>query len=303
MDKIFITGATGFLGSHIAEHLVNNNLEVIALKRTGSDTSRCKEFEEKINWIELDSAEAWKSKVKDIRPDIIIHCAWIGVEADDRNSWTKQLKNIAFQMSLLEIAESVNLKKFLILGSQAEYGYINEKVNEDRLTNANTAYGSVKLACLEIFKSFCEQKSINWVWLRVFSVFGEREDHKWLIPSLVKKIYTSEEMDLTAGEQKYAYMYVKDFSTVIFTIISKDINPGIYNISSNKLHRLKTLVESIRERINPNFKLNFGALPYRDKQPMHIEGDISKLTDQIGPINFTDFNVALSNTIKYYSSK
>jgi len=303
MDKVLITGITGFLGSHIAETLVKNNVQVIGLKRPGADIWRCKGFQDKIFWIDLDNNGTWKSNIKNIRPGAIIHCAWIGVEASERNLWHKQIKNIDFQMDLLEIADEINLENFLILGSQAEYGFIDQKVNEDHNTDATTAYGSIKLACLEIFKTFCKQKSINWVWLRVFSLFGEREDQNWLIPTVIKKMQTDNEMDLTPGEQKYAYMYVKDFAGIVYTMLRKAIKPGVYNISSDKLHTLRQLVESIKQQINPQFKLNFGALPYRDGQSMHIEGDISKLTGEIGLIDFTDFSVALSNTISYYTLK
>lgn len=303
MDRVLITGITGFLGSHIAETLVQNNVHVIGLKRPGADTWRCKGFEEKIFWIDLDDAGIWKTVIKNFNLHAIIHCAWIGVEASERNVWHKQIRNIDFQMDLLEIAGNVKLEKFLVLGSQAEYGFIDHKVNEDHKTSATTAYGSIKLACLEIFKTFCEQKNINWVWLRVFSLFGEREDQNWLIPSVIKKMQTGDEMDLTPGEQKYAYLYVKDFAGAVYTMLMKTISPGVYNISSDKLHTLRLLVEGIRQQINPQFKLNFGALPYRDGQSMHIEGDISKLTRQIGPIDFTDFIVALSNTISYYTLK
>jgi hypothetical protein len=66
---------------------------------------------------------------------------------------------------------------------------------------------------------------------------------------------------------------------------------------------VRKVVEKIRDIINPTFKLNFGSLKYRENQSMHVEGDITKLIEEIGDINFTDFDTALNNTIKYYAQK
>jgi hypothetical protein len=60
-------------------------------------------------------------------------------------------------------------------------------------------------------------------------------------------------------------------------------------------------VEEIRDKLNPKFQLNFGALKYRDNQSMQMQGAINKLNNQIGNIEFTDFSIAIEKTIKYYN--
>jgi len=210
--KVLITGITGFLGSKIAEKLLSENFEIIGLKRPGSDTWRCKDFTSKICWIEVN--ECMRKSLLSENPDLIIHCAWIGVNSENRNNWIEQTKNINFLVELLEIAAEISVKKMIFLGSQAEYGRTIEKVDEEKATSALNAYSGVKLATLEITKAFCSINKINWVWLRVFSVFGEKEDSNWLIPSLVNKMKYSTEMDFTLGDQKYAYLYISDFATI-----------------------------------------------------------------------------------------
>ena len=76
---------------------------------------------------------------------------------------------------------------------------------------------------------------------------------------------------------------------------------GIYNISSDNVRPIRSVVEEIRNKINPEFKLNFGILNYRENQSMHMQGSIDKLITQIGNIEFTDFSVAIENTINYYN--
>jgi len=302
MHKILITGASGFLGSHIAETLVNNNYNVIALKRKQTDCWRCKDFFNKIEWVDIDEEGMWKKKIVESNPDTLIHTAWIGVEAHERDDWDVQIKNINFLTELLTLGLKSNIKRMINLGSQAEYGILNDIADEDDVVSPVTAYGATKIACLSIFKTFCELNNINWIWLRLFSFFGERESNSWLIPSVINKMRLSKQMDLTAAQQKYAYMYVQDFNRIMLKLLDIKIPSGVYNISGDQIISIKDLITKIKDRINPNFILNFGAVPYRKNQSMFIQGDMAKLTLQIGKAQFTEFSVALEATINYFTS-
>lgn len=303
MHKVLITGITGFLGSHIAEQLCAQNFEIIGLKRASSDIWRCDAFKEQVNWIDLDDQGLWKQKIMDSNPNVIIHSAWIGVESKDRDDWELQAKNIELLTSLLQVTHYLKLDKFIFLGSQSEYGNLNGMINEEKPVKPINAYAAIKLCCLQILETYGVIHQINWIWLRVFSVFGERESDKWLIPSLIKAIGEQQSMDFTKGEQQYAYLYVEDFAKILFTIIQSKIVSGVYNVSSNEPKELKLVITALRDAINPSFLLNFGVIPYRQNQSMHIEGDMAKLVAQIGPIVYTDFNVALNRTINYYHHK
>ena len=297
---ILITGITGFLGSHIAENLVNN-YNIIGLKRKNANIWRCKEFKDKVIWIDIDVEKNYIKELTNYFIDTIIHGAWIGIESNERENWSLQSKNLQFLFELLEVAKEADVKKFIFLGSQAEYGNINGVITEGQVCEPLNAYGSVKLACLEILKTFSKNNNINWLWLRLFSLFGEKENKTWLFPSLIKKIKTESEMDFTLGEQKYAYLYVKDFALIINKIVKYEVESGIYNVSSEIVRSIRSLVEEIRDIINPKFQLNFGSLKYRDNQSMHIQGSINKLNDQIGRFEFTDLSIAIKNIIKYYN--
>lgn len=301
MKKVLITGITGFLGSHIAENLVNNNCIVVGLKRQQSSIWRCDHFKEKITWIDIDEERNYIKDILKIDVDTIIHGAWIGVEAHQRNDWGLQSQNINFLIELLQLANDLSIEKFIFLGSQAEYGNISGIIDEEQKCEAVNAYGAVKLACLELLKTYSNNNNITWIWLRLFSLFGEKENETWLIPSLIEKIKNERQMDLTPGAQKYAYLYVKDFATIINKLVMFPILSGIYNVSSDNVISIRSLVEEIRNRLNPEFILNFGAIKYRENQSMHMQGSIHKLITQIGKIEFTNFSTAIENTIEYYN--
>jgi UDP-glucose 4-epimerase len=305
MIKVFITGVSGFLGAHITEELISKEgVEILALKRISSDLWRCDKFKDKITWANLDT-QNWKNDVLNFKPDIIIHSAWSGVVADDRLNWKSQIQNLDLLLELLEIAKEVKTAKFIGLGSQAEYGTFSGKISESAIANPNTAYGAVKLMSCNLVQSYCAVNNIEWFWLRLFPLFGPKEDLRMLIPSVAKTIFDGKEMELTPGLQRYAYLYVEDFSRILCNIAlhSKSSTSGVYNISSINTISLKELVEKIRDVINPSIKLNFGVLPYRYYQTMHMEGDMNKYHNAFGEINYSNFDHKIITTINYYRSK
>ncbi len=296
MSKVFITGITGFLGSNIASYLVSNGHNIAGTYRSSSSKSLCADFEDQVTWILQDDA-GWVEKATAFSPDIIIHGAWLGVGHLDRNVWESQMANIDFIKQILLIAKNAGTKKFIALGSQAEYGIFDGCVTEEHPLKPTEAYGAVKVICTELVKQFCNANKIDWFWLRLFSFFGKGESDKWLIPILVNKLLTADHMDLTPGEQKYAYLYVDDLGKAINNIITIDGLSGVYNISGKHPISLKNLIKTIRDQINPAFKLNFAKLEYRDNQAMHMQGDVTKFVKQFGEFEMSDFKESLALTV------
>lgn len=302
--RILITGISGFLGSQIAKQLISLGHKLIATKRPSSNLWRCEDYANKLTWINLNEAN-WQSKILEFHPEIIIHTAWSGVSAIDRDDWDIQFSNIEFALKLLQIAKQCKVKKFIGFGSQAEYGNFSGIVDENYPLNPTSAYGASKIAISQIIKNYCSINEINWYWCRLFSFFGEFESNNWFIPTLIDKILSIQKMDMTPGEQKYAYMYVGDLAKTISKIVETDINSGIYNISSSKAISLLELTNKILEIIKPiESKINFGAIPYRANQSMHIQGSNLKLETELGEkIEELDFNDSLNKVIEYKLNK
>lgn len=296
--KAFVTGASGFIGSYLAKCLVDDGHEVLCLKRPTSDLSNMEDYCDKVKWV--DNTDDWKSAFRSFKPFVVYNLAWNGVSAADRVIWEKQVGNIVFQQELLDLALEVGCKKFVGAGSQCEYGDFEDKINENYPVNPKTAYAAVKVASMTILKSFCEINDIEWYWFRLFPVFGPHESERWLIPSLIKNIFTQDSMDLTAGEQRLPYLYVGECAKAIEMSIEADGKSGVYNVCSDNPTPLKTLVTKIRDKVNPEFKLCFGALPYRYGQSMYMEGDTTALQQNIYTLNTSDFDARLDETIEYY---
>jgi nucleoside-diphosphate-sugar epimerase len=302
--KIFITGISGFLGSQIAKQFLNNGQKIIATKRSKSNLWRCEDFIDDIIWINTDETN-WSTKIIDLKPQIIIHSAWSGVSANDRDDWEVQLSNIDFTLTILQVAKKCEAKKFIGFGSQAEYGNFSGIIDENYQLKPKSAYASSKIAVSQIINDFCSINKINWYWFRLFSFFGELESNNWFIPTLIDKILKEQKMDMTPGEQKYAYMYVEDLANLITKIVHSNVKPGIYNISSSNAISLVEIANKILALIYPKTsKINFGALQYRENQSMHIQGSTLKIERELGEkIVESDFNNALSKVVKYKINK
>jgi nucleoside-diphosphate-sugar epimerase len=285
--------------------LCNSDYRIIALKRKKSSLVNCENFIDKIIWVDT-SEDDWKALVVSYHPQIIVHAAWIGVEASERNDWQKQSENLFFLNDLFEIALKSRTRKIIGLGSQAEYGYIDETVTELHPLEPTTAYGSVKIIISQLIKKFSEENAIEWYWLRVFSVYGEKESIKWLIPSVINKISTGivDAMDFSGCEQRYAYLYVKDFAKAIKNIVVAEKNTcGVYNICSYRNEELRTIITYIKNNLKPSFGLNFGALPYRPNQSMLLAGDSTNLIKNFGEFEETSLEDGLNKVIHFYTSK
>jgi nucleoside-diphosphate-sugar epimerase len=299
--KAFVTGASGFVGSYLVKVLIDEGHEVLCLKRPSSNLSKLDDYVSKVRWV--DNTDNWKESLVAFQPDIIYHLAWDGVTAKERSVWQKQIGNIIFQQELLDATLAAGSKKYVGIGSQAEYGNFKNKIDESYPVCPMSAYAAAKVAALDIVRAFCEINQIEWYWFRLFPLFGPHESDQWLIPSLIKNIFTQESMDFTPGEQKLPYLYVGECAKAIKAAITADGHSGVYNICSDNPLALKELVARIRDKVRPDFKLNFGAFPYRYGQSMYMEGDTTALRRNIYNIVTSDFEQRLSETIDYYIRK
>jgi nucleoside-diphosphate-sugar epimerase len=305
MKRILVTGTGGFIGSHVAEQLLIQNFQVLGTKRKNSDLWRCKEFYKDINWIDTDNLIELEEKILDFKPEILIHTAWSGVNASDRDDWNLQFNNLDFFIKMLLYSKKAGISKIIALGSQAEYGNFEGIVSEKSNILPNSSYGTIKTCALQILKDFSNEYKIEWYWLRLFSIYGPKEDKNWLIPLVINNILSEQDIELTPCEQKYDYLYVKDLVKGILCVINNGDNlSGVFNLTSNSSIKLKNLLQKIEYKIRKNKSfLKIGKLGYRKDQVMHMEGnsDLFYKTFMFKPSY--SIEEGLIETIDYYSNE
>lgn len=299
---VLLTGITGFLGSHIAEQLSLNYI-VVGLVRNSSDLWRYEEIKNENIKLVNSGDKDYKKQLESFAPQHLVHCAWSGVAADGRDCWPSQVENISFTFDLLQLAKELVIKQFIGLGSQAEYGFFSGSIDETSPCKPLSAYGAAKLATLNIVESYCSQNNMAWYWLRIFPMYGTREGITWFIPSVIKNALENSGMDLTGCEQQYGYLYVKQFAKAIEKIVGSDPVPGVYNVAAKGSIRLRDVIELIIKKTNTTGRFNFGALPYRKNQVMHMEGNSDKFTNTFNVSLDSEFETGIDELIKYYNTK
>ena len=234
-----LTGATGFIGSYLAEALVAQGYEVAATRRGQSDPWRVAAVDSQLTWINLDTSD-WEQQLLAWQAEYFVHSAWLGVGVGQRDDWQSQLINLTFTMQLLQLLAQGPLKKVVILGSQAEYGAFDGRIDETYPTRPTAAYGAVKLATLSLVQAYCQANGLEWYWLRVFAVFGPREDNHWFVSFVAGSLLRRESPNLTGCEQRYDYLFAPDLArAIVQTLPAATGLSGIYNIGANHATSLK----------------------------------------------------------------
>lgn len=299
---VLITGITGFLGSHIAEKLLELNFKIFGIIRQTSTLWKIENFVSEISLFSID--EILNNKTGDFKIATIIHCAWDGASATDRDNKEIQEKNLHFLNSVLTIAKQHKVAKFISMGSQAEYGLLDDIVEENVATKPLNLYGFAKVNASTMVKEFCTKNNIKWYWLRLFSFYGPKEADNWFIPFIINNCINNTELNLTACTQQYAYLFVKDLANYIAKIVdAESANCGIYNLSSTSNYPLKFIAEKIVS-LFPNYSLpiNFGKVDLRTNQSTFLQGSMQKFEKEFGLINETTLDIGLNETIKYYTN-
>ena len=296
--NIFITGATGYLGYHIACQCLVEGHQVLCLRRSTSNSLFDEEQAHNIQWVTINE-EGWEYIVKTFAPDVLIHAAWGGVRGAGREDADIQKQNIQISNKLFTMYP---YQQIIAIGSQAEYGYYEGPVCENHELRPIMKYAQAKCIVQHELQRYCETKGIEWQWIRVFTVFGEKQTGGLISLAINNCKQGKESFDTTEGEQVYSYLYSKDFAKAICHVIGSKGKSGIYNISQpQEEHSNKDILETIKTMMGSNIQNNYGAIPYAKDQIMLMSGTVDKFEKAFGKIPHTDFKVALQNTI--YSFK
>jgi len=303
--RILLTGATGFIGSHLLEKMVQQEIPVAIILRESSDTSRIKHLLKSVTVIKGDLSDiaSIESQIVAFQPEVLVHLAWYGVENRFRNEYQQLSLNLLHVSNLLQIIEKTPIKKIIGFGSQGEYGPHAETLDENYHPKPTTLYGVSKLCAYQIMQVFCQQKNIDLAWIRLFSIYGPKDNTSWLIPSVIKDLLAKNSPPLTEGKQFWDFLYVSDAVQAIMGVIESPNATGIFNLGSGASVTIRKVVETIRHFIDPAIELGFGQVPYRPDQVMFLEADTRKLKTTVGWHPKVSLEEGLQHTIAWYQQQ
>jgi nucleoside-diphosphate-sugar epimerase len=297
-----VTGSTGFIGSYLIRLLLNQDYQVGVLVRPTSNLWRIQGIQNRLHLIPGDLAmvEQAAPAIIKLAPEVVFHLGWYGVGNRYRDNPSQVSQNLYGSLKLLQIAHEAGCQCWVGLGSQAEYGRYEGKMAEDLPTRPETIYGSVKLCVGLLSQKLCEVYGIRFVWLRLLATYGPQDDPENIIPYVILSLLRSQKPALTSGEQKWDYLYVEDAVRAIWEVYNSSSAKGIFNLASGKSLPIRSIVEHIRNLINPDLPLGFGEVPYSHNQIMILEADISRLQRATGWAPQVPFDDGIRMTINWY---
>lgn len=301
--RLFITGASGFVGSHLLAQLAGTDHKAAVLLRPNGDRRRIQKFLGGVQIIEgdLSHPDAWSAQLEQFAPETVIHLAWSGVLNTDRDN-PAQTRNVSDTAELVKAAHRAGAKGWIGLGSQAEYGPCARRISEDQPTNPTTLYGVSKLASCWLARGLCAKLGLRFAWLRLFSSYGPVDSPTWMIPSVILQLLAGKRPALTGCEQNWDYIYAADAAEAVLRTALTPPAEGIFNLGSGQARPLREIVETLRDLVKPGSPLGFGEIPYRPDQVMHLEADISRLQKATGWRPRTTLAEGLKKTVAYYSA-
>ena len=246
MKSVIVTGAAGFAGCNLTEKLIEKGYTVYALLRPGSvhnerlvpllDSGR-------LNCIELDISDILKLSgiISPGIADTFFHLAWTG----GRDSFGEQRKNIEDTLNALETAASLGCTRFICTGSQAEYGITTQIQTEEMKPNPFSSYGAAKTAAMYLTKRRAEQLKLQWIWGRIFSLYGKYEPPETLVQYLVRSFKNNQEVHVTKALQNWDYLDAGDCADALIALGEKGHSGEIYNIANGNYRPLRRYIEDL----------------------------------------------------------
>lgn len=266
---ILLTGATGFLGSHLLESFIKQEFDVIIIKRTSSDIWRIEHLIDKVKVYNIDVID-FKAIFSKEKIDIVINtvCSY---GRSNESIIDIMNANLVFGLTLLDEAAKNNVKTFINTDS-----LLPRTLNDYSLSKAQFADWLCKYST-----------KIQVINLKIEHMYGPKDDSKKFLPWLLNEMINgSDDINLTSGLQKRDFIYIDDIVDAYNLVIQKLPNLTNWNqfdVGTNLFIEVREFVLLIANNLEKTnsmaiiSRLKFGVLNYREGDLMIPELDNSKL--------------------------
>lgn len=302
MTTILLTGATGFIGSHLLESLLSNQYKVIIIKRTNSDTWRIEHLLSKVTVYNID-IDSMESIFEDNPIDIIVHLATLYRKFDNGFEVNEMMEsNVSFPVQLIEAGLRHHIKGFINTGTFFEYDCSQVPVSEETKISPFNLYARSKIALESILETYADDLTIKT--FRLFTPYGTKDNQK-IIPMIIKKTLAGEKIELSDGLQKLDFINVNDIVDAYLKGIEKMVNEStgydVYNIGTGVSTSIRDVVDIIENGLGVEANKVWGDSPAPGSAV--VRADISKAQQILGWIPKVSLVDGIKETIKYYKEE
>ncbi|MGA2982894.1 MAG: NAD(P)-dependent oxidoreductase [Terriglobia bacterium] len=299
--RVLVTGAGGFIGSHVAMALVQAGHAVCGIVRPEGSTERLSECISHIHLVRTDlrDAKAVHEILQEVRPECAVHLAWY---ATPGKYWTalENLDCVSMTLSLAQSLAQTGCRRLVGVGSCAEYDWDYGFLSESRTPlRPRTLYGVSKNATRMLLEAACERASMSFAWTRLFLLYGRREDLSRLVPSVTLALLRGEIARCTDGKQLRDFLHVEDMAAAICAVAASDCQ-GVINVGSGEPVSVRTIVELIGRTLDRSDHIAYGQIPSDPNDAPLVVADIRRLRDEIGWRPSLSLQKALPETVLWW---
>jgi len=313
MEKnIILTGGTGFIGSQLAEKILNENKNIVLLKRSHSNIWRIENLIDSFDNLETINID--KVKISEIFETFniegILHLATHYSKFHNSDEIKDMIySNVTFPTILLENSIKNNLKYFVNTGSYGEYlggDYSGDKIlfTENSKIIPFNLYSSTKVAFENILKFYNQEYGIKTASLKLFTPYGPKDDENKIIPYLIVNYIKKNKITINSASKKLDVLFVSDiidaYEKLIQNIKKFKMNEN-FNIASGTSHSIKNIYSMVDSMLGDT---DGGTdIEFLESDPSDVKVDISKAYNLLNWKPKIDLNQGLKLTIDYYKNK
>lgn len=297
MNRVLVTGASGFIGTQVLPLLgATGAFEIHAV------TSRPKAAGGNAHWHHADllSPGSAERLVDGIRPSHLLHLAWY---AEPGKYWSDPA-NIGWVEASLRLVRAFREHggaRAVLAGSCAEYDWKAGICREqDTPLRPASVYGGCKHAMQLLLEAYATVTGLSSAWGRVFYLYGPGEPVQRLVPSVIRPLLSGSPAACTAGDQARDYLHVEDVARAFVALLQSD-HRGPVNIASGSATPVKALATEIARQLGRPELLRLGALPNAGNEPASIVGD-NGLLSRLGWSPRYDLPDGIAQTIEWWKN-
>ena len=305
--NILITGGLGFIGSHIANTLIeNNNITIIDNLSTGNIKNLNNPQHENLKIIKENICNTTFNKLT-LNTDYIFHLASMAsVPLSVENPITCSKINLNATIKLLKSAADNNVEKIIFSSSSAVYGENkNMPLKETETLMPNSPYASSKASCELYLKSFYECYGLNYTALRYFNVFGPKQNknsqYAAVIPNFINALLENKQPIIYGdGEQTRDFIFVNDVVGANIAAAKSDYN-GVVNVACGEKLSINKLYELIKQTLGSDIEPEYKKV--RPGDIKHSLADVNNMKKINYKVTHENFEKQLKETINWFKKE
>lgn len=311
MTTSLVTGAAGFVGSHLSRELLKRDHEVVALDNFETGARERVENLETVDGFQfvegdLRTEETVKEAVEGV--DYVFHQAAVpSVPRSLKNPKLTTTANCVGTTNLLVAAREAGVEKVVAASSSSVYGSGGEiPASESDPVNPESPYALSKYWTEKMTLQFAELFDIDGVALRYFNVFGPGQDpdgeYAAVVPKFIELMMNGERPVIYGdGEQSRDFTYIDNVVQANIKAALSDCNAEALNVACGGRVTINSLVERLNDEIGTDLEPKHDDPRAGDVR--HSQAEISKAQEQIGYEPTVDFETGLKRTVAAFSSE